>query len=500
MKIETPQFTALYDRFLKIDFTGDEPGIRPRLANARDVQAATAKGAPLLPLVYREGFAAPMAAALPHVLDNLAHEMASGEKTRAEAQTRLEVLYAPVYQHALGLTRVNAGPQLKRFLAVVSNLFRSFSDADKRAAAGVNLVTLTPPLACFQADTGRQGPYTIESDLMQQHLGIQIGIVSLPATYRNHPVIWSVLSHEVCGHDVVHADAGLLNEMIDAVQAMLAPGFSPHKPLDHAALSALLWSYWMDEAAADVYGVLNMGPTFAPSLAAFLAAFRAHLKGGKRPDAPPRVATAASPRDNEGGDDTLEDHPIDLLRFYLLLGAIDAMPKLDAVVRADYVASIEAIAGLIAGGVNTIHVEGKVNLGSGKRLAVKDDIPLLQAADAARKVGRLIATHQFKALNGRSIQDIETWDDADEAAAQAIAARLAQRQSVVGLGDDAQLLAGATLALLRDAKLYDDVQTRLNEALDDSFRTDPIWRGLNPSHVFAPHVFRAAADKKPKKQ
>ena len=73
----------------------------------------------------------------------------------AEAQTRLEVLYGPVYQHAPGLTKVSAGPQLKRFLAVVSNLFRSFSDASKRAAAGVELVTLTPPLACFQADTGR---------------------------------------------------------------------------------------------------------------------------------------------------------------------------------------------------------------------------------------------------------------------------------------------------------------------------------------------------------
>jgi len=488
MKIELPKFTALYDQFFRIDFTGNEPGIRPKLANARDVQAATARGTPLLPLVYRQGFAAPMDAALPHVLDNLAHETASGEKTKAEAQTRLEVLYGPVYQHASGLAKVNVGPQLKRFLAVVSNLFRSFSDADKRAAAGVNLVTLTPPLACFQADTGRQGPYTIESDLMQQHLGIAIGIVSLPATYRDHPVIWSVLSHEVCGHDVVHADDGLLGEMIGAMQTLLAPNFSPHKRLDAAALNALLWSYWMDEAAADVYGVLNMGPAFAPSLAAFLAAFRGHLKGGKRPDAP-TVATDASPRDNEGGDDTLQDHPIDLLRFYLLLGAIDAMPKLDSAKRAAYVASIEAIATLIGGGANTIHVEGMVNLGPGKRIPVKDDIPLQQATDAARKVGRMIATHKFRALNGRSIQDIETWDDADEAAAQAIAARLAHRQSVVGFGDDAQLLAGATLALLGDAGLYDEVQNRLNDALDDSFKTDPIWRGLEPSHVFSPQAF-----------
>jgi len=194
---------------------------------------------------------------------------------------------------------------------VVSNLLRSFSDKDKRAAAGVNLVTLTPPLACFQADSGEQGPYTIESDIMHQLFGIEIGIVSLPATYRSHPVIWSVLSHEVCGHDVVHADDGLLQEMTAAAQALLAPDFSPRKRLDTAALNALLRSYWMDEAAADVYGVLNMGPAFGLSLAAFVAAFRAHIKtdikGEPRP-AKPTVATEASPRDHEGGDTTLEDH------------------------------------------------------------------------------------------------------------------------------------------------------------------------------------------------
>jgi hypothetical protein len=249
----------------------------------------------------------------------------------------------------------------------------------------------------------------------------------------------------------------------------------------------------MDEAAADVYGVLNMGPAFAPSLAAFLAAFRAHIKtdikGEKRP-ARPGVAVEASPRDNEGGDDTLEDHPVDLLRFYLLLGAIESMAKLDSARRADYVAAIEDIARLVAGGANTIHIEGMVNLGSGKPIPVKADMPLAEAAEAARKVGKMIATKKFEALNHHGIQDIETWDDADEAAAEAIAARILQRQSIVGHGDDAQLLAGATLALLQKPERYDEAQSLLNAALDESFRTDPVWRDLTASHVFAPHVFR----------
>jgi hypothetical protein len=131
-----------------------------------------------------------------------------------------------------------------------------------------------------------------------------------------------------------------------------------------------------------------------------------------------------------------------------------------------------------------------VHRGSGQPIPVKADMPLAEAADAARKVGRMIATHKFRALNDRSIQDIETWDDADEAAAEAISARILQRQSIVGHGDDAQLLAGATLALLQKPERYDEAQSLLNAALDESFRTDPVWRDLTASHVFAPHLFR----------
>jgi hypothetical protein len=43
---------------------------------------------------------------------------------------------------------------------------------------------------------------------------------------------------------------------------------------------------------------------------------------------------------------------------------------------------------------------------------------------------------------------------------------------------------------LRKPERYDEAQSLLNAALDESFRTDPIWRDLAPSHVFAQHVFR----------
>ena len=105
---------------------------------------------------------------------------------------------------------------------------------------------------------------------------------------------------------------------------------------------------------------------------------------------------------------------------------------------------------------------------------------LSDAAEAARKVGALLAGGKFEKLNGHCIQDIETWDDADEAAAQAIASRVLSQQSIVAHGDDAQLLAGTMLALLQKPALYNSATALLNAALDDSFLRDPIWGATLP--------------------
>jgi hypothetical protein len=495
MRVDLEKFTKLYDQLCEIDLTGTVAGIRPSLASLANVRAAIAKGAPFLPGVYREQYYRPLDGALPHVMEKLALQVKSGEKSRDEMTTELEWLAAGIYQHAPKMTRVNAGPELKRLSAVVSNLFRSFLDRDKRAAAGIDLVTTTPPLALFQAE-GHRGPFTIESDEMKQKVGMSVGVVMLPATVRDHPVLWAALSHEVCGHDVVHADDGLLSEMAATVRSLFAPASAPRKPLDGAGLNALIWSYWMDEAAADVYGVLNMGPAFVFNLAAFLAAFRARLamdfQNKPRP-AKPAVSTDAAPRE----DKTMDDHPVDVLRLHLAAGAIEAMDALDATRRSAYLDSVEAVAATLAAGAKEVSLAGLVP-GPAGPILVETKIPLAETAAAARQVGKMIATHKFKRLNGHSIQEIETWDDADEASAEAVARQILNKQSIVGHGDDAQLLAGATLALLENPALYKQTQTLLNEALDHSYRTDPIWGALTPAHAFAPHAFRRSPQGKPK--
>src|SRR5262249_6065456 len=107
------------------------------------------------------------------------------------------------------------------------------------------------------------------------------------------------------------------------------------------------------------------------------------------------------------------------------------------------------------------------------------------AATAARRVGKYIATAQLKALGGNSIQIIETWDDADEETARHIADRIAKGEAITRAADDAQLLAGAMLALVNQPELYPVAVYLLTTARDDSSRGDPIGRAVGPGSFYA---------------
>jgi hypothetical protein len=481
MPVDLANFKALYEKLFEVDYNGTVPGICVSLNGVASIRAATTKGSPFLPLAYQDNFASPLDARLPGIMSKLDQQVQSGARPPEYRALVLEALYGSIYQHGHRVTPVEARPQLKRFLAVVSNLYRSFIDANKRTAAGVQLVTETPPLALFQSVS--DGPFTIESDLMKEKVGVSIGVVSLPATYRDHPVLWSALSHEVGGHDVVHADAGLVAEMAAKTRALLTPVFKPRSNLDTATLNALIWSYWMDEAAADVYGILNMGPSFALNLAGFLAAFRAKRRGQTEAGDPfVSIDTAVVPGVDEDHPD-MDDHPIDLLRLHVAAGAVEGLKGLSAATRNSYVASIEAVANLVAGGATEIGLRGQVAIDRDSKIPVDANMKLSDAASAARKVGRMLASEKFARLNNHSIQDIETWDDADEEMAQEICRRVLAGQSIVSRGDDAQLLAGVTLALLQKPELYDAATALLNAALDDSFDRDPIWGATLRGHA-----------------
>jgi len=475
--ISTEVYTQFCRRLTKLDFFASDPRLLPKAKTPAKLAPLINDGAAFIPQAYRQNYANPLNQTLPSLLIRL-------RTTPAPAAIGvLEPYCAPIYQHSKGATTIDVGPELKRFLAVVSNLYRSFLSAKKRMGVNVPIVTDVPPLAFFQSN-GDQGRYTITSETMQRMLGTPVSVVSLPGSYRSDPIIWASLTHEVCGHDVAHADANLIPELVDGVRKLFkTPSFRPGVSLTGDALSALIWSYWIDEAVADVYGLLNMGPIFPFNLGAFFSALTRQVFVDAGRPAPPLTSLRMS--SGAGDDGKMDEHPTDILRLHLAIGVIESLPRLSKAKRQAYIDAIEAVAQLAANGGNSIRLQGKVEVSHTDWRMVDAQVPLAQAQAVARQVGAFIATAPLGALGNKSIQDIETWDDIDEATAANVATLIAANQSVVGAGDDAQLLAGATMAVLTDASLYDQATKLLNAGLDDSYQHDPIWEGLSLDQMFS---------------
>jgi len=426
---------------------------------AHIVQAART----LLPAAYRTDYVDPLLTALPEVVtvlqQQLNQEMRNG-MPRAEALADV----TSIADSLVGAVRDWGEPDyrgpLGRFEAVVSNFYRSFLSAEQRAQAALPLVEILPPLVTF-APTAAGGPFTLPSDAVKDLIRAPIGIVSLPGSYRAHPLLWPALAHETGGHDVLHADPGLIDELARGVAAMTTI------PKGLAAI----WSAWMDEAASDVYRLLNIGPAFAVSLAAFFSAL-----GASDPTHPSTIGTIRTTLPVVGRQ-LADVHPVDLLRLYLAMGVVDALVHLSSARRTLWLALLDAIAQVAADGVTTIDV---VDVST--RVVVQQ-LPLARMADAAKQVGKFIATHKLKALRTHSIQDIETWDDVDEEAATAISTAV-DNGAIDALGDDAQLLAGTTMALLNDPTSYATITSRLASALDDSLARDPFFGSAAPRTMF----------------
>jgi hypothetical protein len=112
--------------------------------------------------VYQQSYVVPLEAALPRL---------EAAARRGSAVT-VETLTAAIYDHQAGDP---LSEPLERFLAVISDLYRSFLDHDKRRKIGVQLTETLPPLAMFQND-GSQGPFTIPVDQVNQLIGGSVGV------------------------------------------------------------------------------------------------------------------------------------------------------------------------------------------------------------------------------------------------------------------------------------------------------------------------------------
>ena len=150
MSIDSSKFQAFFEQLMNVNLFGSAPppppfGKKPTVAKLQKVMAP---GAQLLPTVFRDGYAVPLEQNLTAVLAQVGQDL-----------TSLEAITGAVYQQA----QKTGLPQLHRFLAVISDLYRSFLSKKRRTAADFPIVETVPPLAIFQ-NKGDSGPFTIPSD------------------------------------------------------------------------------------------------------------------------------------------------------------------------------------------------------------------------------------------------------------------------------------------------------------------------------------------------
>ena len=102
------------------------------------------------------------------------------------------------------------------FEEVVSDLYAGFLSAEDRQGVNPPDRGVISPLVKW-GNPGF-GPYTWPVDATSA-FGCKAAVVSLPpANAREGLVAWSALGHETAGHDILHADTGLPEELSAALQ------------------------------------------------------------------------------------------------------------------------------------------------------------------------------------------------------------------------------------------------------------------------------------------
>ena len=446
------------------------------------------KAGSYLPLVYQYAFVAPLLKNMPSAIRQ--------NNTTLESWGVAEALAGAVIQHARAEPTLHNAHRSKQdrirraaqqFLAVVSNLYRTFLAPEKRMDAQVPLAAaVLPPLVVFhhfKHVVGQNriiGPGILTSEKMRLICDSKVAVVVMPAAFYCKPLAWVAAAHEASGHEMLQADRDLLPDLIDGIRSLfgggvLAPGENP----DLSQALGLLWSHWAEEAASDVYGILNIGPTFAFNLAAFLVGYRA----GRHQQIP--YLNAASQAQPSGVDSVgkLGPHPVDLLRLHIAIGVLQNLIDLPSVYIRGYTQALDKLSKRYRPkGQNKIVIDGSVQIRRDRWIRLQVEIPLNVAFESARRVGAFIASTRLGALGNHTIQDVETWDLSDELNALNIRDKLQRNGTISRAGDDGHLLAGAMLAALEQpnkqhasaSKWFDSINERLGDALDASFQDDAL--------------------------
>lgn len=405
-----------------------------------DLQAAKQN----LPYVYQEAAAKPLI----KFLEDLGESQFLRIFSAAPTDWQTSVLQQIIPDAALAvLSYINAPMQgINAFEEIVSDLYDGFlSDearVSKRSGRQIDPPTygIIPPLVKFGNPDA--GPYTWPIDATQQILGMGCGIVSLPPAQLNGGLIaWSALGHETGGHDVTHADEGLLDELAKKVYAAVLNKF-------HSVDLANYWAGCIDESTADVCGYLNMGPSIGIGLVGY---FRA-LGNGK-------LRTIGYKED---------PHPIDLLRGYLAAAVVKRLHFHDAKLWSRIISA------------ETSKDNNRLYLISSSGSYTPFPVSFKQAVASTDVVAQVIMQSKLTALQGHSLQEIQDWTEEDQAIVDKLVTALKLvghlPRSLHGPGfNAAYVVAAATTAAMQKGSDIPSIFNEMQDFLATMHLQNPTW-------------------------
>lgn len=410
---------------------------------------------PQLPYVYQQTAARPLIQFLQNLGEKKFLEIFSTSNPTDDQTAALQQILPDA---ALAILSFEGNPSqgINAFQEIVNDLYEGFLSDESRVSKQTCMPIkppdygVIPPLVKFGNED--DGPYTWPADSTKELLGMGCGIVSLPPGQLVGGLIaWSSLGHETGGHDVTHADAGLLDELAQKVHDALMKQFNSTPLADY-------WASCIDESSADVLGYLNIGPSFGPGLIGY---FRG-LGNGKL----------------EVVGSTEDPHPIDLLRGYLGASVVKRLHFKDACSWSQAIIA------------ETCKDNGTLQLEDENGNLVPFPVSFSDAVQSADIVAQVIMRSKLDTLQGHSLQELQDWTDDDQSIVDNLVAAFKMNgglpASLQGPGFYAAYVVAAAVqaALQNGAKIY-HLYKEMVSFLNQMHLSNPTWSKMPTSHAMA---------------
>ncbi|WHZ29306.1 MAG: hypothetical protein OJF51_004108 [Nitrospira sp.] len=448
-------------QFETISFRNDDKFLA-ELADKIESSAENTK----LPEMYQDGYFSPLGKNLRGLVETLTARVERAGTYDVSNYVLLTQLVNAALQSS---TKNDAYRAVRSLQGFVDDLYKSFTELLRTKVGRKSLDHKIPPLVSFvdyiplEISNLPPMPGTLELEQLRDLVGelgddFAAGVVCLPPGYKDRPLLWGIMGHEVMGHYVLTADREdkWLTNLEEAIYQMIKREY----PNDVDDQLAALWQFWAEEAASDVCSVLSFGPCAAIGAVSFY--------------------TALMPLSNWSKDSKLKavyqgeenTHPINVLIPALMCGAIDGLDKLSK--KSQYISELLDI-GTACTEATTVERIEIVDFGLGARVwdpfrkqppvNLERFMSLKVLQDSAFKVGRFIVTEKFTKL-GCPLGSLLSWEDKDQDTANAVARLLPTDLSLTNLDklgkwEKRHLIAGGLITVMREPALYHSV----NEAL-----------------------------------